>query len=176
MKSVIPIIEGKIMDTKYVSGKIPFTNPDYLTDSTLVPSNPSLYHGARPEQLNRRVRDKLPSTQHDLPIAPNFFLAAKGLDRSIVVVGRQASYDGALRARSMHCLQSYRQDEPTYDNKTYAVTSIYHGSTLKMYTSHPTQPNGPGSRPKYYMTQLSGIYCVVVAIILNDIRFLFLCY
>jgi hypothetical protein len=103
MKSVIPIIEGKITGTKCVSGNILFTNLEHLTDSTLVPGNPDLYYGARPEQLNRRVRSELsdrivPSTQHDLPIVPNFFLAAKGPDGSIAVAARQASYDGALGA------------------------------------------------------------------------------
>jgi hypothetical protein len=159
-KSVIPIIEGEIPDAKCVSGKIPFTNLDHLTDGTLVPGNPDLYYGARPEQLNRQVRDELsnqiiPSTQHDLPIAPNFFLAAKGPDGSIAVAGRQASYDGALGARGMHSLQSYGQDEPVYDNNAYTITSIYHGGQLKMYTSHPAEPNRPRSRPEYYMTQIN---------------------
>lgn len=159
-KSVIPIIEGKITDAKCVSGKIPFTNLDHLTDGTLNPGNADLYYGARPEQLNRQVRGKLsdqiiPSTQHDLPIMPNFFLAAKGRDGSITVAERQASYDGALGARGVHSLQSYGQHEPAYDNNAYTVTSIYYGGTLKMYTSHPTQPNGPGSRPEYYMTQIN---------------------
>ena len=159
MESVIPIIEGEIKDAKCVSGGIPFTNLDHLTDGTLVPGNPDRYYGARPEQLNREIRTELgsqiiPSTQHDLPTAPNFFLAAKGPDGSIAVAGRQASYDGALGARGMHSLQSYGQDEPAYDNNAYTVTSIYHGGTLKMYTSHPAQSDGPGCRPEYYMTQL----------------------
>ncbi|KAG9228475.1 hypothetical protein BJ875DRAFT_508482 [Amylocarpus encephaloides] len=145
-KSVILIIEGEITDAKCVSGNILFTNLDHLIDGTLVPGNPDLYYGARPEQLNR---------QHDLPIVPNFFLAAKGPDGSIAVAGRQASYDGALGARGMHSLQSYGQDEPTYDNSAYTITSIYHGGQLKMYTSHPAQPSGPGSRPEYYMTQIN---------------------
>jgi hypothetical protein len=46
-------------------------------------------------------------TQHDLPIAPNFFLAAKGPDGSAAVAKRQACYDGALGERGMHSLQSY---------------------------------------------------------------------
>jgi hypothetical protein len=48
-KSVIPIIEGKITDAKCVSGNIPFTNHDHLTDGTLVPGNPDLYYRARPD-------------------------------------------------------------------------------------------------------------------------------
>lgn len=160
-ESVIPIIEGKIEDSRCTSRGIPFTNLDHLTDGTLVPGNPDRYYGARPEQLNRQVRNKLsghiiPSTQHDLPIAPNFFLAVKGPDGSAAVAARQACYDGALGARGMHSLQSYGQEKPVYDNKAYTITSIYHNGQLKMYTVHPAQPNGPGSRPEYYMTQLKG--------------------
>lgn len=158
-ESVIPIIEGKIRDPKCRLGGIPFTNLDPLTDGTLKPGNPDIYYGARPEQLSRKVRDELggqiiPSTQHDLPMAPNFFLAVKGPDGSLAVAGRQACYDGALGARGMHSLQSYRQDEPVYDNIASTITSIYHGGTLKMYTSHVAQPRSPGGRPEYHMTQL----------------------
>lgn len=57
----------------------------------------------------------------------------------------------------MHSLQSYKQGEPAYDNNAFAVTSIYHGGTLKMYTSHTAQLNRAGSRPKYYSFQIQGI-------------------
>lgn len=159
-KTVIPIIEGKITDDKCVEGDVLFTNLTPLTNDMLTAAKPDLYCGARPEQLNRRVRDELsgriiPSTQDDLPIAPNFFLAAKGPDGSLAVAGRQACYDGALGARGMHSLQSYGQDEPTYDNNAYTVTSIYHGGTLKMYTSHPIQATNLEGRPKYCMNQLN---------------------
>ncbi len=158
--SVIPIIEGDIRDAKCVSGGIPFTNLDHLTDGTLVPGNPDIYYGARPEQLDRRVRDELsghiiPSTQDDLPIAPNFFVAAKGPDGSLPVAGRQASYDGTLGARGMHSLQSYGQEEHTFDNNASTISSIYHGGTLKMFTIHPSQPTDPSNRPEYYMHQLN---------------------
>jgi hypothetical protein len=156
---VIPIIEGKITDAKCVSGKVPFTNLDHLTDGTLVPGNPDLYlwssaRTTQPASPRRAQRPNHSFTQHDLPIAPNFFLAAKRLDGSIAVAGRQAGYDGALGARGIHSLQSYVQDEPAYNNNAYTVTSIYHGGQLKMYTSHPTQPSGPGNRPEYLKSTL----------------------
>ena len=159
-KTVIPIIEGKIKDGKCVEGDVLFTNLTPLTNDVLTAAKPDLYYGARPEQLKRRVRDELsghiiPSTQDDLPIAPNFFLEAKGSDGSLAVAGRQACYDGALGARGMYSLMSYGQDDPTYDNNTYTITSIYHGGTLKMYTSHPSQSTGPEGRPEYCMTQLN---------------------
>jgi hypothetical protein len=160
-ESVIPIIEGKGRgrDAKCRSGGIPFTNLDPLTDGTLKPGNPDVYYGARPEQLTRKVRDELggrivPLTQHDLPIPPNFFLAAKGPDGSAAVAKRQACYDGALGARGMQSLQSYGQDEPVYDNNAYTITSIYHNGQLQMYTSHVAPPRSPRGQPEYHMTQL----------------------
>ena len=143
--SVIPIIEGNIEDAKCVAGGVPFTNLDHLTDGTLVPGNPDIYYGARPEQLDRRVRDELrgnivPSTQDDLPIAPNFFVAVKGPDGSAAVAKRQACYDGALGARGLHSLLSYKQERLECDNNAYTFTSTYHDGTLKIYTSHPLQP------------------------------------
>ena len=90
---MIPIIEGEIRDARCVSGGIPFTNLGQLTDGTLAPGKPDLYDGARPEQLRRRVRDELsghiiPSTQDELPIAPNSLLAAKGPDGSLAVAAQ----------------------------------------------------------------------------------------
>ncbi|KAF2276697.1 uncharacterized protein EI97DRAFT_376289 [Westerdykella ornata] len=157
---VIPIIEGKIRDAKCRSGGIPFNNLDPLTDGTLKPGNPDVYYGARPEQRSREIRDELgghiiPSTQHVLPLAPNFFLAAKGPDGSAAVAKRQACYDGALGARGMHSLQSHGRVEPVYDNNAYTVTSTYHDGTLKMYTSHVASPCTPGGRPEYHMTQIN---------------------
>ena len=156
----MPIIEGDVRDAKCSSGGVPFTNLEHLTDGTLVPGNPDIYYGARPEELDRRVRNEpsgyiVPSTQDDLPIAPNFFVAVKGPDGSLAVAGRQASYDGALGARGMHSLQSYGQEKAASGNNAFTITSKYHGGQLKMYTSH-SQRNGPGSRQEYYMHQLKG--------------------
>ncbi|KAL5373608.1 hypothetical protein PMIN06_012488 [Paraphaeosphaeria minitans] len=158
-ESVIPIIEGKMIDARCRSGGIPFTNLEPLTDGTLKPGNPDVYYGARPEQLSRKVRGELsdliiPSTQHDLPTVPNFFLATKGPDGSAAVAKRQACYDGALGARGMHRLLSYGQGESVYNNAS-TITSIYHDGTLKMYTSHVALSPSPGARPEYHMTQVN---------------------
>ncbi|MCJ1449624.1 MAG: hypothetical protein MMC23_010146, partial [Stictis urceolatum] len=158
-ETVIPIIEGTVSGRSR-SGGVPFNNLDPLTDGTLKPGNPDIFYGARPEQLDRRVRKDLggqiiPSTQHDLPIAPNFFLAVKGPDGSLAVAERQACYDGALGARGMHSLKSHGQKEPIYNNCAHTITSIYQGGTLKMYTSHPTEPSAPGEPPEYHMHQIN---------------------
>ncbi|QVM12518.1 hypothetical protein D8B26_007141 [Coccidioides posadasii str. Silveira] len=114
--TVIPIIEGDIGDPKCTGGGYVFGNLAPLTDGTLAQVKPDHFDGARPEQLDRQIRKELsdqiiPSTQNDLRMAPNFFLEAKGPDGSLAVATRQACSDGALGARGMHSLQSYRQDE-----------------------------------------------------------------
>jgi hypothetical protein len=158
-ETVIPFIEGNTTgDTKCRSGGIPFMNLEHLTKAALVPGNPDIFIGARPEQLEWQVRSELsgsivPSTQRDLPILPNFFLEIKGPDGSFAVAGRQACYHGALGARGMQALQQYRAaDQPAYDNKACTITSIYHGGVLRIYTIHPT--SSPEERPEYHMTQL----------------------
>lgn len=155
---VVPIIEGKIADGNCRSGGIPFTNLDPLTDGTLKPGKPDIY-GTHAEQLSRKVRNKLGgqiilSTQDDLPIASNFFLAAKGLDESASVAKQQCCYNGTLGARGMHSLQSYGQGKPVYDNNASTITSIYHNGQLQMYTSHLAQLKSPGGSPEYHMTGL----------------------
>ncbi|TWU71291.1 hypothetical protein ED733_001670 [Metarhizium rileyi] len=159
--NIIPILKGDAQGNTCLAGELPFTNLEHLTDGTLVPGNPDLYYGARPEQLHRTIRQELnnylvPSTQHDLPIVPNFLFQAKGPDGSLSVATRQASYDGALGARGLHCLQSYgyEQSEPKYDNNAYTLTSLYHGGQLKMYTSHPIPPAVVGGQPGFVMTQI----------------------
>jgi hypothetical protein len=149
--------EGKITDEKCVEGDIPFNNLAPLTVGELTAAKPDLYEGARPEQLDRRVRNELssyiiPSKQDNLPLVPNFFLEAKGPDGTAAVARRQACYSGALGARGMHSLHSYREDEPVYDNNAYTMTSIYSDGQLKMYTSHLIRPTSPGGQPEYCMT------------------------
>jgi len=156
--SVIPTIEGEA-EGRRVGGGLRLTNLDHLTDGTITYGTPDIFYGARPEQLDRRIRKELsgrivPSTQEDLPMAPNFFLAVKGPDGSSAIAERQACYDGALGARGIQSLQSYGETEPVFDNSAYTITSIYHGGQLKMYTTHPTQPTGPENRPEYFMNQL----------------------
>ncbi|OJD20284.1 hypothetical protein ACJ73_08383 [Blastomyces percursus] len=159
ISSVIPIIDGDIGDRKCVGGNYLFGNLAPLTDGTLASAKPDHFYGARPEQLTRQIRDELrhhivPSTQDDLPVAPNFFLEVKGPDGSLAVAMRQACYNGALGARSMQSLQSYPQDIPTYDNNAYTLTSIYHGGQLKLYATHPGKSNDPDRHSEYFMNQL----------------------
>ncbi|KAI4154574.1 MAG: hypothetical protein LQ340_001583 [Diploschistes diacapsis] len=135
-----------------------FTNIDPITGD-IAQAKPDYYYGARLEQIHPHVRNELskhiiPSNHTRLPAVPNFFLEAKGPDGSLAVAKRQACHDGAISARAMQSLRSYRQDEPIYDNNAYTISSIYHGGQLKMYGHSVAQPKGPGTRPEYYMHQL----------------------
>ncbi|OJD24584.1 hypothetical protein ACJ73_04049 [Blastomyces percursus] len=160
--SVIPIIESDVDDPKCAGEGYPLGNIAPLTDGTLAQAKPDHFYGALPEQLDRQIRNELcdyiiPSTQDDLPMVPSVFLEAKGPDGFLAVATRQACYDGALGARGMHALQSYQQDgsRSTYDNSAYTLTSTYHGGTLKLYTTHLTEPEDRGRLPEYIMTQLN---------------------
>ncbi|KAH8661074.1 hypothetical protein BGZ61DRAFT_564617 [Ilyonectria robusta] len=72
---------------------VKFYSPTFTTLPTVrsYQATPDvIYYGARPEQLDQKVRHELdgyiiPSTQHDLAIAPNFFLEVKGPDGSAAV-------------------------------------------------------------------------------------------
>ncbi|KAL7817659.1 hypothetical protein V8C44DRAFT_369030, partial [Trichoderma aethiopicum] len=155
---VVPIIEGT-QDKKNAARDNAFKNLEYLTDDSLVPGNPDLYYGARPEQLNPNVRSALsgyivPTVQQDYPIAPNFFLQVKGPAATAEVAPRQVCYDGALGARGIQSLQSYGEAEMLYDNKAYALTCYYMGGILGIYTSHPIPPSHPGGQPGFVTTEV----------------------
>lgn len=135
-----------------------FGHLDPLTDGTIVMPKPDIYYGAVPEQLDATIRNELghhivPSTAVDKPIAPNFFLEAKGPDGFVAVMMRQARYDGAVGARAMYSLQNYGEEEPVYDGKPYIYSLTYHDGILKMYAHHATAP-ATSSLPEYHMTQL----------------------
>ncbi|KAK7426732.1 hypothetical protein QQZ08_006768 [Neonectria magnoliae] len=143
MKNVIPVLDGDIQDHKCVTGSIQFKNLHQLTDGSLVAGNPVEFYGANPEQLHQEVRDRIgdfivPSTQKDVPIAPSFFLEAKGPGGSPAVARLQVCYDGALGARGIHNLRVYGSPGlHNYDNNAYTITATYQAGVLKLYTSHP---------------------------------------
>lgn len=144
------------------SGGLPFTNLEPLTDGSLAVATPDFYDGARPETIDRRVREELssyitPSTQGQAPVLPNLFIEAKGQHGSEVVATRQAQYDAALGARGIHKIRSFGTVAvPVYDNNAYTITSTYYNGHLRLYTTHPTQPAEPGKPSEYHMTQVGG--------------------
>ena len=163
VRDSLPTILGKNRRDYPSAGNVPFRNMEDMAPDVFKKPKPDLYWGARPAQIDRRVRQDLnsqlhPSTNHSYPAAPNFFLEAKGPDGSAAVKTRQACYDGALGARAMQALQNYGQAEPTYDNRANTISSTYHDGTLKVYSHHPTQPLLPEGPTNYYMTELGGWY------------------
>ena len=161
MASVIPLIQG---DASIPSARnLSFGNLEPFADGKICDAKPDFYDGARPEEINQQVRTELglyitPSTQQRAPALPNFFMEVKGPDGSGAVAKRQACYDGAVGARGIHQLRSFRVEDlgTVYDNNAYTITSAYHSATgtLQVYTTHPTQPTVPEESPKYHMTQL----------------------
>ena len=160
-KYVIPTIEGRIADRRCVGEDLLFTNLNPLTDEISARAKPDLYYGARPEQLDRSVRDRLskhiiPSKREHRPMVPNFFLETKAPSGSAEVAQNQACYYGALGARGMHSLQSDGQSETVHDNNAYTISSTYQAGTLKLFTCHPSEPTATSKgRPEYNMNKLN---------------------
>ncbi|KAL7940084.1 hypothetical protein V8C42DRAFT_356486 [Trichoderma barbatum] len=112
--SVVPIIEGNVGDR-----------------------NPDIYYGARPEQLHPQLRNALrgcvvPSTQSDLPVAPNFSVEIKGKD--------------GLLLRNPFRLP--------YDNEAHTLGCTYVDGQLKIFACHAIQPPMPSGQTSFVMTQL----------------------
>ncbi|KAM4068145.1 hypothetical protein HRG_009576 [Hirsutella rhossiliensis] len=159
IRNVIPIITGNA-DIPNESN-LPFTNLESLTDEDTAKAVPDFFDGARPGDIDTRVREDLNNlirpTKHALvPVVPNFFLEVKPLTGRADVARKQACYDGAHGARAMHALQNYGETEPTYDGKAYAYSAIYHAgiSILQLFAHHVVEPTTAGGYPEYRMAQL----------------------
>ena len=161
MSQVFPIVAGNV-DT-YSQENLFFRNLKPLTDDSITKARPDFYDGVHPEQLNKKIRERLseyiePSTKKNAPLLPNFFTEGKGPDGSASVGELQAMYDGALGARGFHELRSYIGQEALFDNNAYTITSTYHGGSgaLKLYATHPTRSIDPKRDYEFYLTQLRG--------------------
>ena len=157
MRNVVPLIAGH--STIPNEGHIPFTNLDSITNNTTVNPVPDFFDGARPGDLDRKVREDLdkiiiPTKKAGVPVAPNFFLEAKSSGGTVEVADGQAVLDGAHGAIMMHALQNYLQAEPLYDGNAYTFTSTLLGGFLTLYAHHITAPVAPGQRPCQHTTQL----------------------
>lgn len=158
MGDVFPIMQGtaRIPSAKNLG----FGNLEPLTHGNLVDAKPDFYDGARPAQIDLRFREELgsyitPATQSQAPALPNLFFEAKGPDGSAAVAKRQACFDGALGARGVHRLRSFKADSTlACDNNAYTITLTYHDGQLKMYTVHPTPSTNSQDSPEYHITQL----------------------
>ncbi|GKZ23968.1 hypothetical protein AbraIFM66951_010220 [Aspergillus brasiliensis] len=157
---IVPILKGKRKANSLTGGNHPFNNLAPLTDGSIPHAKPDLYHGAPPTQLNPAIREQLndqvvPSKQVRRPVAPNFFVEAKGQNGSVPVIIRQACYDGAIGARAMHSIQQFsKKGGKRYDNKAYTITCTYHAGVLGIYATHPTRSKNNDRRTDYVMTRV----------------------
>ncbi|KAH8587339.1 hypothetical protein B0O99DRAFT_678204 [Bisporella sp. PMI_857] len=160
MRDLIPIICGE----SDIPNKqnLQFTRLEPIAGGATVDGKPDFYDGARVEEIDKQVQEDLgsfiiPTRHRTAPVAPNFFLEAKAPKGAADVAKRQACYNGALGARAMHKLQSYRKDVPVYDGNGYTISTTYHAGTgtLKLYTTHPSQ--APDGSTEYHMTQLRSL-------------------
>ncbi|RKU46610.1 hypothetical protein DL546_006794 [Coniochaeta pulveracea] len=159
LANVVPTILGPGQTAHPSARNTVFGNLEPLTDGTIAPAKPDIYYGTYPEELSRPVRDELahhiiPSTMQDKPLAPNFFIEAKGPDGSAAVATRQARYDGAIGSRAIHSLQHYGNEAPDFDGRPYTYTSTYHDGLLKLYAHHVTAPTSGEGESEYHMTQV----------------------
>ncbi|PVH73306.1 hypothetical protein DL98DRAFT_576354 [Cadophora sp. DSE1049] len=133
------INESALTETKQC---LLFNNFKPVTDGGLVDAKPDFYDGTELEKIYPEIRDSLgtmiiPSSLQHARSLPNFFTEAKGPDGSAAVAKRQACYDGALGARAMTSIRQFRQ--PLLRNhNAVTITSTFHDSTLKLYTTHIT--------------------------------------
>ena len=100
-----------------LSAGLPLTNDAALIKVPLVSSSLDLYHGARPEQLDKALQSTLnriliPSSRTDVPILSNFFVAAKAANGDGSVARNQACYDSAFGARAMQISESLSMKRP----------------------------------------------------------------
>ncbi|KAK8859538.1 Ribonuclease H-like protein [Apiospora arundinis] len=160
MRNVIPMITGNAAGI-FNESDLHFTNFTSMTDETTVKPVPDFFDGARLGDVHPHVRrdldQKILPTKHvNAPVAPNFYLEAKGPKGGADVARRQACYDGAHGARAMHSLQNYGQDEVAYNNNASTFSSTYHAGTgtLALFSHHITAPAAEEERPNYHMTQL----------------------
>ncbi|TAQ83676.1 hypothetical protein B7494_g8003 [Chlorociboria aeruginascens] len=155
MRNVTPIICG---DADIPNRQnLLFTQLDSIANSTTVDAMPDFYDGARRVDVDKKVLEDIKGyiipTKHMMaPVAPNFFLEVKRPSGGVDVAKRQACYDGAIGARAMHQLQSYKQ-KLIYDGNTYTITSTYHDGTLKIYITHPTQAED--GTTEYHMSMVN---------------------
>ena len=158
--NVIPYITGS-KDKQYATaGGVKFTNLAKFDPSITILQQDG-YYGAKPAQIDRRVRSDLneyiiPSSDTSLPAAGNFFREDKSAKGRADVAQNQAMHAGAVGARGIFHLQNYGNATPVYDGNAYTIASTYHPGTgtLQMYATHPSQPASAGGDPQYYMTQL----------------------
>ncbi|KAK4065120.1 hypothetical protein Purlil1_14048 [Purpureocillium lilacinum] len=140
-----------------------FTELKPITDDSAVKPKPDFFDGAHLLDLSPQLREDenlramvIPTKHLNVPVAPNFFLEAKGPEGNPIVAQRQACHVGAHGARAMGYLRNSGESEPGYDGNAYTISSTYHAGTgtLQLFSHHVTAPSAAEGQPEYHMTQL----------------------
>ncbi|PHH66770.1 hypothetical protein CDD81_5902 [Ophiocordyceps australis] len=158
ISKIFPFITGVNRHPHYRADNIAFNNLAHLGQIALVAARPDLYYGAHPEQLNLRIRQALgayiiPSTEIEVPLAPNFFVQVKSPGGSFAAARRQLSYAMALGARGLESLRIYGEGFPDFKN-AHTLGCIFSSGMLSMYASHHGPPSTPGAPPRVIITQV----------------------
>lgn len=162
IRNILLTIYGDDDDVSHILHKqdLLFTRLESITENTTVDAKPDFYDGAPLESIDKQVQEDLspyiiPTGHRTAPVAPNFFIEAKGPQERIDMAGKQIAYDLSLGARAMHELQSYGEDKLVFDNNAYTLGATYYDGCLRMFATHVT-PSGLGGSPEYHTTQVGG--------------------
>ena len=180
VKNVFSIIEGKEVQPLHLVDHA-FNNLEPFFDVHVPDAKPDVYDGLKQDGVHKRVRTDLetliiPTKVPRGPMLPNFFVEAKGGLGKTAVVLRQACYDGAIGARTVHQLWSFnKHPDTTYDNNAYTISvTLTAEKVMKIYAHHPTMTNDPKLPTVYHMDLLDSFlldsferYCTSVTAFRN---------
>ncbi|POS73656.1 hypothetical protein DHEL01_v207954 [Diaporthe helianthi] len=164
----LDLIEGPLaLSTAHVKkGPVKLSNLRPLLPANLVPGCPDRIYGARLDNLDKSVRDRLdeliiPTAHRDI-LCPNFVVHIKGEDGTLQVAERQAVYDGALVARGMDYLweagSSHDQDHQ-YHART--ITCTFADGVLRMYAMARHRFGAGSNQDVEYVTHRLGSWLMV---------------
>ena len=119
-----------------------FDAMELITDGIIVPLKPDVFRGAHSSTVDDRVREQLERyivsfNDPTDPVAPNFFVEAKGRRGTNDVALHQASLDGAVGTRAVQSLTSFGKEAVLYDGKAYCISNTFDGEFLRIFSHHP---------------------------------------
>jgi hypothetical protein len=147
MQTVHATFELILTDPTLLSADdLSFNNIKVITDGLIPKPQPDYYDGASMEDLDRTVLRALnkyiqPHKDRLYPIVPNFLVQAKSGKGQDDTATQQIMYFGAVGARAMYHLQSYKGSK-VFDNNAYTIVCQVSRKNLEIYTSHPTLRDG----------------------------------
>lgn len=162
MRRVIPILEGCAGTDIMNDGDIELDNLAPLVDEDIeVILQPDYFDGVPFTAVDKQVRDALggiiiPSTDIQVPAAPNFFLEVRRPSGNAVTTKLEACYYGACGARLMNAMQNYFSGgDLRYTDYAHCFSATYINGLLKIY-AHFTAAwdSAVGASPEYHMVEL----------------------